>query len=163
MSGWYSHLENSNTPAMEIVTASGREIEEDWPNSVVESLGGLMLSRLTELRELDIDYSGDVNLLGGCSFHKLVNVSIYAEGSDQGEDSTENFEDAVHLLSLPHLHTFSAWCALIGDSDIFRVLSPDSSNVQDITIASRNISKTFLQLLLAIPKSLKIFRWWDRM
>jgi hypothetical protein len=128
-SGWYSHLENSNTLAMEIVTASGREIEEDWPNSVVESLGCLMLSRLTELRELDIDYPGDVDLLRGCSFHKLVNVSIYAEGGAQGEDSTEHFEDAAHLLSLPHLRTFSVWCALIGDSDILKVLSPDSSNV----------------------------------
>src|SRR4051812_18315933 len=73
------------------------------------------------------------------------------------------FLDAAHLLSLPHLHTFSVSCALIDDSDILKMLPPDSSNVQDIIIASRNISKTSLRLLLAIPKSLKTFRWWDRM
>ena len=79
------------------------------------------------------------------------------------EDRTEHFEDAVHLPSLAHLHTFSVSCALIDDSDILKMLPPDSSNVQDIIIASRNISKTSLRLLLAMPKSLKTFRWWDRM
>ena len=85
MSSWYHRLESSNTLTKEIVTVSGREVEEDWPNSVVEILGCLMLSRLTELRELDIDYPGDVELLEDCSFHKLVNVSIYAEDHARGE------------------------------------------------------------------------------
>ena len=163
LSGWYAHLENSETIAKEIITVSGREVEDGWPNSVAETLGRLMLSRLTELQKLFIDYPGDVDLLGGCLFHKLVDVSIYADEGTEGEDRTEHFEDAARLLSLPHLRTFSVHCALIDNTDILEMLPPDSSAVQDITIASRNISKKSLQLLLAIPKSLKRFQWRDRM
>ena len=95
--GWYRNLENSNAIVKEIITASGLEIEDSWPNSVAENLGLLMLSRLTELQYLFIDYPRELDLLNSCPFHNLVNVSIYADGGARGEDSTEHFEDAARV------------------------------------------------------------------
>jgi hypothetical protein len=160
--GWHHYLTHSNPIVQEIIKASGEEIE-DWSNSVVENLGRLILSRLPQLRELNIDYLKDVKVLRSYSFNELVDVALGAEDCVLGENNTGYFEDAVHLLSLPRLLSFSVTCPLIGDSDALKILPPRSSHVEDMTINARHISKTSLQLLLSIPKSLKRFEWSERM
>lgn len=161
--GWHHYPTHSNPLIQEIIKASTGEIEKDWSNSVVENLGRLILSRLPELQELNIDYLKDVKVLRSCSFNKLVDVAIGADDCVMGENSTGYFEDTVHLLSLPRLLSFSVTCPLVGDSDALKMLPPKSSHVEDLTINSRHISKTSLQLLLSIPKSLKRFEWSERM
>jgi hypothetical protein len=161
MSNWHHHLEGIEALPKEIIAASDMD-DEDLPSSAAEDLGHLVLSRLTELRSLHIDYPGEWHVLRGCLFHNLVDVSINADDGSEGEEATEYFDDAISLLSLPHLCRLSVSCALIEGSDVLKLLPPKSSNVQEITISCRSICETSLQLLLALSISLRVFRWWNR-
>ena len=148
--------ESSSSGRSQHVDSAGRCYHDD---KFLTDLLHAILSKLPQLRHMDLDYNEDLRLFERTPhFRCLVDVKIGPRWRYDGCTGNNLFGDALRLLSSPQLKSWSLNCNAVEFSSV-RCIPPGSSGVRDMEVCCPHVAAKDFDYLLSIPRSLKTFRW----